>query len=87
MDSARQAAQEYLNNHHLNSDELWRHYWSNGGETLSADFAAYLAQVPDPPEGEQQVLTWALHELMAADGLWLAPPRVAARVPGPGILP
>lgn len=86
MDSARQAAQEYLDQHPLGTDELWLLYWSNGGASLRSDFGAYLVQAEDPPEGDQQILNWALEDLVAEDAAWLglAP---AVGLPLPEILP
>jgi hypothetical protein len=84
MDSARQAAHEYLNQHHLGTGELWLHYWSNGGQTGCSDFSAYLDQVQNPAEGEQQVLIWALQDLVAKDAQWQArPPTAAGSKSGP----
>lgn len=84
MDSARQTAREYLNQHHLSTDELWLHYWSNGGATLNANFSVYMTQAQAPPEGEQQVLTWALRDLVAEDADWYTGPPTGARVSEPG---
>jgi hypothetical protein len=87
MDSARQAARAYLAQHHLGTDELWLHYWSNGGQTIRSDFGAFLDQLPDPSAGDQQVLTWALQDLAAENAAWPPPPPAGAGAPGLEILP
>lgn len=48
----------------LTADELWLHYYSIGGNLTAFELDAYLHGMYPAPAGEQNMIAWALNELI-----------------------
>ena len=47
-------------------DELWLHYWANGGSAGSTEFEACLYGLTQYDSFELQILRWAIEDITGA---------------------
>jgi hypothetical protein len=65
MEDSRETARALIEQHAIGLEDLWVHYWANGGSVEAFEFDAYLNGAHKLDPLELKILAWAMEDLNA----------------------